>query len=99
MTIYTVYFTPSSERLITFFKVTKLKEVAPGLWWPTEAIEESASLKPGEPNHRTIYKALSIVANDPHFVDNIFSPSFPKGYQVADKLSGKTYVVDDVNNK
>lgn len=88
----------NSERLITSFKVTQLKEVAPGVWWPMEAIEESASLKPGEPNHRTIYRASSVIANDPNFNKNIFSPSFPKGYNVNDKIKGKTYIVDSNNN-
>lgn len=87
-----------SERLITSFRVIQLKEVFPGLWWPTEAIEEDASLIPGEPNLRATYRILSVVANDPNFNNSIFSPPFPKDYNVNDKITGKSYVVDSNSN-
>jgi len=82
-----------SERVSTRVRVTKLKEVAPGVWWPTEAYAESGLSKPGEPYSRTVYRASNIVANAPNFDGSIFTVPFPEGYLVDDRVSGKRYKV------
>ncbi len=87
-----------SERIISIINVAKLKEVSSGLWWPTEATIESDPREPNDPYKRTVYKALKVVANDPNFDNKIFTLTFPKGYKVEDKITGKTYVVDANSN-
>ena len=82
-----------SERVSTRIRVTKLKEAAPGVWWPTEAYGESGLSKPGEPYSRTVYRASSVVANDPNFDEAIFTVPFPEGYLIDDQIAGKKYKV------
>jgi len=78
-----------SEQVISSMKVSKLKEVADGIWWPTEA---SIILRPyasGRPYQRFVYRASNIVANDPNFDDDVFTVPFPNGYLIDDKVTGK----------
>jgi hypothetical protein len=84
-----------SEQLISFTKVSKLKEVTPGVWWPVEA---SVVLKPygygsGKLWQRFVYRASDVVANDPNFDESIFTIPFPDGYLIDDKVAGRTYIV------
>jgi hypothetical protein len=86
------------EELIELVKVTKLKEVAPSAWWPMEIISISRPYTAGEPWRKYIYRASSVIANDLNYNESIFTPAFPKGYTVEDKITGKTYVVDTNSN-
>jgi hypothetical protein len=82
------------EHVISDIKVNKLQEVAPGVWWPMEATMESEPRDPNSTYKRTVYRALKVIANDSNFDDGIFTPAFPKGYKVDDKVTGKKYIVD-----
>jgi hypothetical protein len=83
-----------SKQVISCIKVTKLKEVSPGVWWPMEAYIESDPDKLRNHYQRTVYRASHVIANDPNFNENIFNIPFHKGYRVEDKITGKNYVVD-----
>ena len=78
-------------------KVSKLKEVAPRIWWPMEAYVESdpGPHQPEEPHTRTVYNASNVVANDPNFDDGIFTVVFPDGYLIDDQVAGKKYRVGE----
>ena len=80
-----------SERVSKRIRVTKLKEVTPGIWWPMEATLISSPLSSGDPYSRTVYHASNVVANDPNFNENIFTVPFPDGYLINDQVSGKKY--------
>jgi hypothetical protein len=82
------------EHVVSEIRVNKLQEVASGVWWPMEATVESEPRDPNTPYKRTVYRALKVVANDPNFGESVFTPAFPKGYRVDDKVTGKKYVVD-----
>ena len=84
-----------SEQVSTRIRVTKLKEVTPGMWWPIEATLISSPLKPGDPYSRTVYRASNVVANDPNFDESIFTVPFPDGYLIDDKVSGRKYRVGE----
>lgn len=81
------------EVLGGFMKVTKLKEVAPGIWWPMEVSSVSRPYEPGKPWRRFIYCASNVIANDPNFDESVFTVPFPDGYMVDDKVTGKKYKV------
>lgn len=83
----------SSERLIAFMKVDKLKKVMPGVWWPVEASILSDPNKTGEPYTRTVYRASKVFSNDPNFDKSIFTVPLPEGYLVDDKVKGIKYKV------
>jgi hypothetical protein len=82
------------EHVISDIRVNKLQEIAPGVWWPIEATEESGPREPNGPYKKIVYRALKVIANDPNFNENIFTLTFPKGYRVDDKVTGKKYIVD-----
>jgi len=82
----------SEERLIGLIKIEKIKEISEGIWWPTEAYVISPPIKSGEPFAKTVYRAIDIVANDPNFNKDIFNPTFPDGYFIYDKTTGKKYI-------
>jgi hypothetical protein len=82
------------EHVVSNIKVNKLQEVAPGIWWPMEATVESEPRDPNETYKRTVYRAVNVIANDPNFDESVFSPPFPKGYRVNNKITGKNYIVD-----
>lgn len=84
-----------SKRVSTRLRVTKLKEVADGIWWPMEAYSESEPRELGEPYRRTVYRASNVVANAPNFDENIFTVPFPKGYLINDQVTGKKYKVGE----
>ncbi len=86
------------EELVKSVTVTKLEEVAPGVWWPAEIIDVSRPYEDGQPWRRFVYRASTIVVNNANFDESIFTPAFPKGYTVDDKVAGKTYVVDANTN-
>jgi len=82
------------EDLVEFVKVTKLKEVSSDVWWPTEVITIAKPYESGKPWRQYIFRASNIVVNDPNFDNRVFTPTFPKGFRVNDKVTGKTYLVD-----
>jgi hypothetical protein len=77
------------------YDVTELKQVAPGVWYPTAAAVEMPDFERPGVRTRLRYKAASVVVNDPQFDPKIFSPEIPVGYIVADdrKPERVTYVV------
>lgn len=83
------------EELVTFMKVSGLKEVAPGIWWPMEASIVSRPYAPGKPWRRFVYRATNVVANDPNFDENIFIVPFPDGYLIDDQVAGRKYTVGE----
>jgi len=87
-----------SEKVKSRIKVNKLKEVAPGVWWPMEAFLERALLDPQKPYERIIYHVTDVIANDPNLDENIYTVPFPKGYMVDDKVTGKKYKVGEEPN-
>jgi hypothetical protein len=82
-----------TERLVSFSNVSKLKEVAPGIWWPMEASMVSRPFDPGKPWRRYVYVASNVVANDPNFKESVFNAPFPEGYLIDDKVTGRKYTV------
>lgn len=82
-----------TERLVSFSNVSKLKEVAPGIWWPMEASMVSRPFESGKPYERFVYRASKVVANDPNFDESVFNVSFPEGYLVDDQVTGRKYKV------
>ena len=82
-----------SERVSKRMRVTKLKKVTSGIWWPVEATIESDQRQAGEPYTRTVYRASNVVANDPNFDDKVFTVPFPDGYLIDDKVTGIKYRV------
>ena len=87
-----------SERVSTRIRVTKLKEVAEGIWWPMEATSISSPIKTGEPYSRTVYRASNVVANDPNFDESIFTIPFPDGCLIDDQVTGRKYKVGEDPN-
>jgi hypothetical protein len=59
-----------------------------------EVIDVSRPYENGKPWRKFVYRASTVIANDPNFDESIFTVPFPKGYRVEDKITGKTYVVD-----
>ena len=47
---------------------------------------------------RFVYHASIIIANDPNLNENVYTIPFPQGFQIEDKVTGKTYIADS-NNK
>ena len=90
---YTSILEDGTERLVSFSKVSKLKEVAPGIWWPMEASMVSRPYEPGKSYERFIYRASNVVANDPNFDESVFTVPFPEGYLVDDQVTGRKYTV------
>jgi len=86
------------DRLISRMKVTKLKEVAAGIWWPTQATSVRAPFEPGETYRRFVYRASNVVANDPNFDENVFTVPFPDGYLIDDQVAGRKYRVGEDPN-
>lgn len=95
-----------TARTASFMKVSKLKEVAPGLWWPMEASIVSAPMESGETYEhfvhgssnvyeRFVYRASNVVANDPNFDESIFTVPFPDGYLIDDQVTSRKYRVGE----
>jgi hypothetical protein len=81
------------EELVKFVKVTRLKEVADGIWWPMEVSSISRPYEAGKPWRRFVYHASNVVANDPNFNESVFTIIFPTGYTIDDKVAGRKYIV------
>ena len=79
-------------------KVNKLKKVLDDIWWPVEGTVESYKHKQGESYTRTVYRASNVVANDSNFDESIFYVSFPGGYLIDDKVTGRKYRVGEYPN-
>jgi len=88
---YTVTREDGSERLMCSIKVTKLKEVAPGIWWPTQVTSVRAAFDPEKPYEQVVYRASNVVANDPNFDESIFTVAFPNSYLIDDQVAGRKY--------
>jgi len=96
---YIKTFKDGSKRVMFQAKVSKLKEVSTGIWWPMEVTIESnlpSPLEPPEKNNynRFVWHASNVVANDPAFKDSIFTVPFPEGYLIDDKVNNIQYRVD-----
>lgn len=77
-----------SERQV----VTELVEAAPGVWYPQRAFQESHSADPNGPcEHRILFHASKVIANDPFFDESVFRAPIPAGYIVTDKILGTRY--------
>jgi hypothetical protein len=83
-----------TETFRKLIEIQELREVTEGVWWPIRATCIIEPLRSGEAYTRMRYHVSDAVANDPNFDESVFTPSFPKGYRVEDKVTGKTYVVD-----
>ncbi len=83
------------EEIVKLVKVTKLEEVAHGVWWPVEVSTISRPYAPGKPWRRFDYRASNVVANDPNFDESVFTITFPGGYMIDDKVQEKTYRVGE----
>jgi hypothetical protein len=87
-----------SSQVKSSIDVTRLKEVAEGIWWPMEAYFVQCPRETGKPWKRIVYQAENVVANDPDFNKSIFTIHFPKGYTIDDKVTGKKYKVGEEPN-
>lgn len=83
-----------TETLKKLIEVQELREVIEGVWWPIRATCITEPLRSGEAYTRMTYRASEVVANSSNFDESVFTVSFPKGYRVEDKITGKNYVVD-----
>lgn len=77
-------------------EVTSLVEIAPGVWYPTEAtIEEPMTGRDGRV--RRHYRAAGATANDANWKPTLFNPLAPPGYLVTEYGKGtrdyKSHVV------
>jgi hypothetical protein len=86
------------EELVELVKVTKLKEVSHGVWWPVEVSHVSRPYEHGKPWRRFVYCASNVVANDPNFDESIFTVPFPDGYLIDDQVAGIKYRVGEDPN-
>lgn len=73
------------EWVVSSIRVTKLKEAAPGIWYPAEAVDETSPRKPGLPFERIVFQAKDVVANPLDFSDAVFDMPVPKDYKNEDK--------------
>jgi hypothetical protein len=76
-----------SEWLVSRITVSKVKQVAPGVWWPLDASDESSPPRPGEPYRLFTYHASDAVANRKDFDEQIFTVPFAEGSLVNDKIN------------
>jgi hypothetical protein len=80
-------------------EVAKLIEAAPGVWYPTEAMEYTgfADAPYYDPKNnvpwRIHYVAKSVVANDPKLDPHVFEITIPANYNVVDVPTGKSYKI------
>jgi hypothetical protein len=90
------------EHLKEYIKVDKLKEVTDGIWWPMEASMISPTISATKGVEKTwdrfVWRASSVVANDPNFNESIFTAPFPKGYSVDDEVASRKYRVGEDPN-
>ena len=68
--------------------VTKVAELAPGLWFATEGYREYQDRKQPGTMLRTWFRTSDVKANDSHFDESIFTIVFPEGYHVDDQVAG-----------
>lgn len=94
--IYT--FEDGHEEFTELVKVTELKEVTTGIWWPVEIIAVSRPYEDGKLWRRFVYHASNVVANDPNFDESIYTVPFPDGYLIDDKVTGRKYKVGEDPN-
>ena len=90
-----VNYKEGQAKLISFMRVSQLKEVAPGIWWPIKIYTVSSPLENGQPWRRHVYHAFDVVVNDSNFDESIFTIPFPEGYVVDDKVTGRKYKVGE----
>jgi beta-lactamase regulating signal transducer with metallopeptidase domain len=82
-------------------RVVQLVNAGGPIWFPVEAYrEETKKTITGGPHgmqmtvqqgarERHVFKATTVVANDPAFDEEVFAPSFPAGYIIRDVLVRK----------
>jgi hypothetical protein len=94
-----LYFDPSRGYAILFHEeygvlttVDELSEPAPGVFYPRKATCEVRS-NTGAPEHKTLYEASAVVANDPNFSDDIFTINWPISTRVEDRINGSQFTV------
>ncbi len=80
----------SQDRPQMDHRILKLEEVAPGVWYPKEAV--AVIHQPNEPVSRNHYRAAKIVANNPNFDTGVFTLKIPKGYRVDDQTKPKAEI-------
>ncbi|MBN2210430.1 MAG: hypothetical protein JW709_03460 [Sedimentisphaerales bacterium] len=77
------------EWLISKIIVTKIEEVAPGIWYPTEATIVAGPSSPGGVFRRTIYRATNVQANMPDYDEKKYVIKFPIDSQVENLIENK----------
>lgn len=71
--------------------VTKLQQVAPGVYYPA-AVDGVTHDAIGAATSRASFRASQIVANDPHFDSRIFTLKWPVGTRIHDAASNTTFI-------
>jgi hypothetical protein len=62
--------------------VEQFVQVAPGVDYPTKAFAEGF-LPNGDPITRSQYEASMVLANDPHFSEDVFTINWPPGITIV----------------
>jgi hypothetical protein len=86
------------ETMFGSIDVTKLSEVAKGVWWPVEVYFINPPAGVGNPWERIVYHATNVVANAPNFDDSIFTVPTPEGYS-TDKAERKEVYTGNATKK
>jgi hypothetical protein len=84
-----------SNRLISSVETTKLEKYNDDIWWPKEGYFIRPSGNKEKPYERVVYRASTIIINDPNFDNNIYSVHFPKGYRINDEVNHINYRVEN----
>jgi hypothetical protein len=76
-------------------RVLRLKQVAPGIWYPMEAYYLGAPPpeNSGRNRIRYHYMASDVIANNNDFDTSVFRLRFPPGTNVRDEIENKSYQV------
>ena len=78
--------TDGFEWLVSQIIVTKITEVAAGVWFPIEATLLCGPSAPGERYRRTIYRATGVQANVPDLDEGIYNVQFPPDAHVTNAV-------------
>jgi hypothetical protein len=79
------------EWVVSSIRVTKLKEAAPGIWYPAEAVDETSPRKRGLPFERIVFRAKDIAANASDFSDTVFDTRVPDDYRIVDERNQQSH--------
>jgi hypothetical protein len=80
-----------NKKLMDSMRVTRLEKVTNEIWYPFEACFTSYSMDPNKPDRKLIWKASSVIINDPNITDEVYTSKIPEDYLVDDKVSGEMY--------